>query len=96
MRAQTLDRRNGGWLVGKEARWAGFPEATTIEWMEPIRPGYEARVPLPAPKAGQLDGYSEEITLSLSVLASWRQNGKDERCYLRAAIVRPAGADNPR
>ena len=82
--------------VSVQARWAGFPEATTIEWMEPIRPGYEARVPLPAPKAGQLDGYSEEITLSLSVLVSWRQNGKDERCYLRAAIVRPAGADNPR
>jgi hypothetical protein len=82
--------------VSVQARWAGFPEGTAIEWVEPIRPGYAARVPLPMPPAGRLEGYGEEITLSLSVLVSWRQNGKDERCFLRAAVVRPAGADNSR
>jgi hypothetical protein len=73
--------------VGVQLRWAGFPPGPGVQWMEPVRSGYEVRVPLPLPPG--LQGYEEELTLCLSVLVSWRQEGKRERHFLQAGYVLP-------
>jgi len=75
--------------VSVQLRWAGFPPAAGVEWMQPIRSGYTVRLPLPFPPS--LQGYAEELTLCLSVLASWRQEGQRERRFLQAAFVLPTG-----
>jgi hypothetical protein len=74
--------------VSVQLRWAGFPPGAGVEWMQPIRSGYTVRLPLPFPPA--LEGYEEELTLCLSVLASWRQEGQRERRFLQAAYALPA------
>jgi hypothetical protein len=73
--------------VSVQLRWAGFPPGPGVQWMEPIRSGYEVRLPLPLPSG--LEGYGEELTLCLSVLVSWRQEGNRERRFLQAAYVLP-------
>jgi hypothetical protein len=55
--------------------------------MEPVRSGYEVRLPLPLPPS--LEVYAEELTLCLSVLVSWRRQGQRERRFLQAACVLP-------
>jgi hypothetical protein len=74
--------------VSVQLRWAGFPPGAGVEWMQPIRSGYNVRLPLPFPPS--LEGYEEELTLCLSVLASWRQEGQRERRFLQAAYALPA------
>jgi len=73
--------------VSVQLRWAGFPPGPGVEWMEPVRPGYEVRLPLPLPAS--LQGYAEELTLCLSVLVGWRQGGQRERRFLQAAFPLP-------
>ena len=73
--------------VSVQLRWAGFPPGAGVEWVEPIRPGYTVRLPLPFPPAGRLEGYAEELSLGLSVLVAWKQEGKEERRYLQAAYA---------
>jgi hypothetical protein len=73
--------------VSVQLRWAGFPPGAGVEWMQPVRSGYEVRLPLPLPPS--LEGYAEELTLCLSVLVSWRQEGQRERRFLQAAYVLP-------
>jgi len=73
--------------VSVQLRWAGFPPGAGVEWMQPIRSGYTVRLPLPFPP--KLEGYEEELTLCLSVLASWRQEGQRERRFLQAAYALP-------
>jgi hypothetical protein len=73
--------------VSVQLRWAGFPPGAGVEWMQPIRSGYEVRLPLPFPPS--LEGYEEELTLCLSVLVSWRQEGQRERRFLQAAFALP-------
>ena len=72
--------------VSVQLRWAGFPPDAGVESMQPIRSSYTVRLPLPFP----LVGYEEELTLCLSVLASWRQEGQRERRFLQAAYALPA------
>ena len=72
--------------VSVQLRWAGFPPGAGVESMQPIRSSYTVRLPLPFP----LVGYEEELTLCLSVLASWRQEGQRERRFLQAAYALPA------
>jgi hypothetical protein len=74
--------------VSVQLRWAGFPPGAGVEWMQPIRSAYTVRLPLPFPPS--LVGYEEELTLCLSVLASWRQEGQRERRFLQAAYALPA------
>jgi hypothetical protein len=73
--------------VNVQLRWAGFPPSAGVEWMEPVRSGYEVRLPLPSPAS--LKGYTEELTLCLSVLVSWRQEGRRERRFLQAGFSLP-------
>jgi len=73
--------------VSVQLRWAGFPPGAGVDWMQPIRSGYSVRLPLPAPPS--LEGYAEELTLCLSVLVSWRQEGRRERRFLQAAYALP-------
>jgi hypothetical protein len=79
--------------VSVQLRWAGFPPGAGVEWMQPIRSGYTVRLPLPFPPS--LEGYTEELTLCLSVLAGWRQEGQRERRFLQAAFVLPPAAAGP-
>jgi hypothetical protein len=79
--------------VSVQYRWAGFPPAERIEWGQPIRPGNAVRVPLPLPPAGPLAEYEEEITLSLAVLLSWRQEGRAEQRFLQTAYTVNPGRD---
>jgi hypothetical protein len=58
-----------------------------VQWVEPIRPGYTVGLPLPFPPAGRLEGYAEELSLGLSVLVAWKQEGKEERRFLQAAYA---------
>jgi hypothetical protein len=73
--------------VSVQFRWAGFPPQAGIEWVEPIRSGSTVRLPLPFPQAGALAGYEEELSLSLSVLVGWRQEGKPEQRFLQATYA---------
>ncbi len=73
--------------VSVQLRWAGFPPSPGVEGMEPVRSGYEVRLPLPLPPS--LEAYAEELTLCLSVLVSWRRQGQRERRFLQAAYLLP-------
>jgi hypothetical protein len=73
--------------VSVQLRWAGFPPGAGVEWMQPVRSGYEVRLPLPLPPG--LEGYAEELTLRLSVLVSWRQEGQRQRRFLQASYLLP-------
>ena len=73
--------------VSVQARWVGFPAGTNVEWMEPIRPGYAASLPLSPPQAPALAGREEDVRLSLAVLVRWERGGRSGQRYLRATFV---------
>ncbi len=87
----VLSLRNASGLpvesVSVQLRWAGFPPGPGVEGMQPVRSGYQVRLPLPLPPS--LEGYAEELTVCLSVLVSWRQQGQSERRFLQAACLLP-------
>jgi hypothetical protein len=68
--------------------WAGLPGSPAVEMMDPIRPGYTVRLPLPAPQAPELERLDEDLPLSLSVLLRFERGGREQARYLRARFLR--------
>jgi hypothetical protein len=71
-----------------QARWAGLPGSPAVELMDPIRPGYAVRLPLPGPQAPELQSLEEDLPLSLSVLLRFERGGREQARYLRARFLR--------
>jgi hypothetical protein len=77
-----------------QACWAGLPGSPVmVEVMDPIRPGYTVRLPLPEPRSPELERPAEDLSLSLSVLLRFERGGREQARYLRARFLRsPDGA----
>jgi hypothetical protein len=76
-----------------QACWAGLPGSPVMEVMEPIRPGYAVRLPLPEPRSPELERTAEDLSLSLSVLLRFERGGREQARYLHARFLRsPDGA----
>jgi hypothetical protein len=71
-----------------QACWAGLPGSPAMEVMDPIRPGYTVRLPLPEPRSPELERAAEDLGLSLSVLLRFKRGGREQARYLRARFLR--------
>jgi hypothetical protein len=71
-----------------QARWAGLPGSPVVEVMEPIRPAYTVRLPLPGLRSTELERTEEDLSVSLSVLLRFERGGREQARYLRARFLR--------